>query len=91
MCVVSTCRVLKRLLAAVSQVESLLKGNASDAITFERIHGKRQQDDHRPKTWTCTDLLPRGLPEEVRPDSLKPVTCSGPVMLSDHHICLLQA
>jgi len=47
-------------------VESLLKGNASDAITFEKIHGKdskmikaKDLDLHR--------FAPRGLPEEVCP------------------------
>lgn len=73
---------------ALFQVESLLKGSASDAITFERIHGKDTKMI-KAKDLDLHKFAPRGLPEEVRP--LLDVTCS-PVSMTIYCLALpLQA
>lgn len=52
--------------ASVPQVESLLKGDAPDAITYERIHG-RDSKMIKAKDLDLHRFAPRGLPPEVRP------------------------
>ena len=46
------------------QVESLLKGDAPDAITFEKIHG-RNGKMIKAKDLDLLRFAPRGLPPEV--------------------------
>ena len=46
------------------QVESLLKGDAPDAITFEKIHG-RNSKMIKAKDLDLLRFAPRGLPPEV--------------------------
>ena len=57
-------------------MESLIKGDAPDAITFDRIHG-RDSKMIKAKDLDLHRFAPRGLPEEVRPDP-ETCTCAGP-------------
>ena len=47
-------------------MESLLKGDAPDAITYEKIHG-RDSKIIRAKDLDLHRFAPRGLPPEVSP------------------------
>ena len=61
------------------QVESLLKGDASDAITFEKIHG-RDSKMIRAKDLDLHRFAPRGLPPEVS------AVCALPSMHAPWHL-----